>query len=138
MIQVEILSSPDQLIKGPITIFRHLCLISQNNGDILINDPQILDGHLVLEVQEKTLYVHKHPQLHQFKINGKLASTSMPLSLSDILEFGQTSMRILAFQYRSFPSKKDLIQSQVTLISQDSSYQSVRELLTLIQENLES
>jgi hypothetical protein len=137
MIRLEIISSPDLLMIGTLTYFRNLCLISKDQGDILINDPGLCDGHLVLELQKTGLYAYKHSSVESFKINGKLAITHTPLNPLDIIEIASTSIRILEYKHLQFPNKKDLIQTQVQKISQEKNFEDLRELLMLIQEDSE-
>lgn len=131
MIHFEIIQSPDLNVKTSFQYFKNEVYIGSKALDLAIADPGIRDCHLLIEVPEKDLLVHPQKDVEFYLINGKRATTIRKIKTGDTVTFGNTTLKIIAFEHTFRASKKDILNEKLAqLIEQQSRRISVIEMIT--------
>lgn len=131
MIHFEVIESPDQNVLSSFKYFQNQIYIGRSTGDLWINDNSLLASHAMMEVIGKELLVHPQKGVEFFLINGKRASNIRKLKVNDKVSFGNTTVKILAFEETIRDTKKEILNNKLNkLIEENSSRLNAVEKLT--------
>lgn len=131
MIQFEITEGPDFNVHAPFKFFQNQIYLGKNSGDLWIEDPELLNIHIMLEVVGKDLLIHPQKGVPFYLLNGKRATTIRKLKSLDQIQIGKTHLKILAYEETVLESKKFVLDAKLSqLIKENSSRLAVVELLT--------
>ncbi|MBF0209027.1 MAG: hypothetical protein HQK53_19375 [Oligoflexia bacterium] len=142
MIEFNINTSPDVEMLGSHRLFKNFIKIGKNNGDLLINDPGIVDGHLYLEIVEIDgdrnggVIVNKGESVDHYFVNGKITNGMKRVKSGDQISFADTTIMVKDFCYTPVVSKKDNIRKNLELIANDSHFLGFQEMLEFLEEDL--
>lgn len=137
MIEVEVISSPDEEMLGKHLFYRNYLTMGQNIGDLLFLDKGIIDGQILIEVTEKDLLIHNAASDHYF-INDKIANGSKKIKIGDVIGIGKTSVKICHAGHIQIKSKKEIIRKSLQLISQaeEHSLNPLTGLVAILEDDL--
>lgn len=121
MIKFEITESPDHEVVGVFEYFHNMIYIGRSSGNLTIQDQSIMPSHLLIEVVEKDAIIHPQKDVDHYLINGKRATTPRKIKLNDVIQFGTTKLKLLAFGETHFLSKKDCLNEKLDQLIASSS-----------------
>ncbi len=121
MIQFEITQSPDSNAMNLFKFYQNEIYIGRKTGDLLVSDSGLMNSHLMLEVIAEELLVHPQKTVDYYLINGKRATSIRKLKRLDLLQVGQTILKILDFKSSPMPSKKDLLNEKLARLVEENS-----------------
>ena len=99
MITIEITRSPDRDIINQFKYFRNEILIgSSESCDLVIKDSGISGTHFLMRAKESGLFCRNYRENDFYLSNGKKISGSKMHKVDDVIEIGDTSIRIVAFE----------------------------------------
>lgn len=131
MIQFEVTEGPDQNVLAPLKYFQNQIYIGRSTGDLWIKDNDLFASHVMLEVIGAELLVHPQKGVNFYLINGKRATAIRKLKANDVIQIGQTKLKILAFEETPQVSKKVILNQKLQkLIEENASRLTVVESLT--------
>lgn len=130
MLQLEIISSPDQSVINLYQFFQNELYLGHSTGNLRISDPELMASHLMIEVVENDLIVHPQKGVTAYLIDGKRASTIRKIKTGQTLKIGNTTLRVLSYSYTEFKTKKTVLDEKLaTLIETNSPKLAVIEKL---------
>jgi hypothetical protein len=135
MIQLQVNSSPDLDMIGEALYYHQNLWFGRNQGDILINDPEMLNRHLQLKVSKKGLFAHPHPDLEYFHVNGKRVAGIKNIGPKDVLTLGKTKITIKNFMFDPNQTKSKQMQQNMKLLIEENS--PLNEFIDLLEEEYE-
>ena len=121
MIKFEILESPDQEVLSTFEYFHNLIYIGRTSGNLTIQDPTLLKSHLMLEVVGQDVIVHPQKSVEFYLINGKRATTPRKLRAGETVSFGNTKMKLIAFEETAAYSKKNILNEKLDQLIESGS-----------------
>lgn len=131
MIHFEVIESPDQNVLSPFKYFQNQIYVGRSTGDLWISDNSLLASHVMMEVIGKELLIHPQKGVEFFLINGKRASNIRKLKVNDKVSFGNTTIKIHAFEETVRDTKKEILNNKLNkLIEENSSRLNAVEKLT--------
>lgn len=136
MIEISVNSSPDIESKGKYRYYKNFIRIGNNNGDVIISDPEIINSHLILEISEEGVLAKKNPQIASYLVNEKKTTGNKKLKLGDKITLGTTTFQILFFEFTKASSKKETINQNLEMIMSDQSFENVQHIIEFIEEDL--
>lgn len=113
MIEFEIFESPDANIIGPYHLFKNEIYLGQSLTDINIKDPLILNSHAFMEVLTDKLLFHPQKEIGHYLLNGKRTLTIRKLKIGDIIQIGNTKLKITGFSFTENPSRKEILDQKL-------------------------
>lgn len=121
MIEFEIMESPDSDVIGHYLIHKNEIYLGQILTDINIKDPLLLGSHAFMEVLEDKFLFHPQKDIGHYLLNGKRALTIRKLKNYDIIQIGKTKIKIISYQYKYYPSRKEILDQRLAsfIASQD-------------------
>ena len=117
MIQLEILSGPDRNALGNFQYFQNEIYLGRTSGDLRIQDPQVLESHLMIEIVESDLIIHPQKKVEFYLIDGKRASTIRKIKAGQKITIGGTTFKIINFSFNEMPSKKVILDLKLNELS---------------------
>src|SRR3990167_8774046 len=108
MIEVEVLTSPDQFSLGKVTFQKNLIYIGRKSRELNIQEPEVIHQHLMLEVIDDMILVHASPLIDGFLVNGKITKKIKPLKYGDIIRIGKTEIKLISAIFVPFKTTDDL------------------------------
>jgi hypothetical protein len=114
MISFQITDSPDLNVIKSFTFFQNLIYLGRKRGNLCIDDPKLLEGHLMIEVIGPILQVHPQTHVDHYLLNEKRATEIRKLKIGDTLTIGETRLKILNFQETKEESKKDFLNRKMS------------------------
>lgn len=120
MIQFEIIQSPDKNVLTKVKYFQNLIYIGRTNGDLWIEDNQLLPSHLMMEVIGPDLLIHPQKGVEFYLLNGKRASAIRKLKVNDQIKVGETILKIISFQETVRESKKEILNKKLSQLIEDN------------------
>ncbi len=136
MINLEFVSSPDQEIIGPRSYHKNMIYLGHKSGDILIQDPDIFDNHLIIEVNEHGIFLHPHPHIDHFHLNGKRTYGVIALKLGDQITIGKTCFILRQAEKSEIFYRKELLNKGLERVIQDKD--PISEVLSFLEERIKS
>jgi hypothetical protein len=131
MIHFEVIKSPDENVLSEFKYFQNQIYIGRGQGDLWINDSELLKSHIMLEVLHKDLLLHPQKNVPFYLINGKRASAIRKLKKGDQVSLGNTTIKVIAFEETMKESKKQILNEKLnSLIETNASRLSVVETLS--------
>lgn len=131
MIHFEITQSPDLNVLTSFRFMKNEIYLGRRAHDLSISDLALKNIHLLLEIPETELLIHPQKDVDHYLINGKRATSIRKLKIGDTVSFGQSILKIIAFERTSFPTKKELLDKKLAdLIEKGSPRLSVIESIT--------
>lgn len=121
MIQIEILESPDINLLSTFKFFQNELYLGRNSGNIHIEDPSLLDSHLMIEVVEKDLLVHPQKDVSSYLIDGKRASNIRKVKIGQLITIGHTKIKICGFELTEFKTKKQILDEKLAFLAENNS-----------------
>ena len=122
MIKFEITESPDQEVLSTFEYFHNLIYIGRTNGNLTIQDPELLRSHLLIEIIEGEVIVHPQKDVEFYLINGKRATTPRKLRPNDTVSFGKTTLKLLSFEETAPSSKKNILNKKLNSLIESNSH----------------
>ncbi|MFL5784370.1 MAG: FHA domain-containing protein [Bacteriovoracaceae bacterium] len=116
MIKFQITESPDQEVLSTFEYFHNLIYIGRTTGNLTIQDPQILRSHLLIEVIGGDVIVHPQKDVEHYLLNGKRATTPRKIKNGDVISFGKTTLKVLAFEETPPSSKKNILNEKLNAL----------------------
>lgn len=131
MIHFEIIQSPDLNVKTTFQYFKNEIYLGSNALDLTIVDPGIKASHLLIEVPERDLLIHPQKDVEYYLLNGKRSTAIRKIKAGDTITFGNTTLKIIAFEHTIRASKKEILNEKLAqLIEQGSGRLPVIEKIT--------
>ena len=131
MIHFEVIKSSDENVLAQFNYFQNQIYIGRNQGDLWINDNELLNSHIMLEVIGNDLLIHPQKEVPFYLINGKRASVIRKLKVGDKITIGQTTLQISSFAETEKESKKQILNEKLNqLIEMNASRLIVIEALS--------
>ncbi len=131
MIHFEVIKSPDENVLSEFKYFQNQIYIGRGQGDLWINDHDLLKSHIMLEVLDKDLLLHPQKDVPFYLLNGKRASAIRKLKKGDQISFGSTTLKVITFEETVKESKKQILNEKLnSLIETNASRLSVIETLS--------
>lgn len=131
MIHFEVIKSPDENVLSEFKYYQNQIYIGRGQGDLWINDKELLKSHIMLEVINKDLILHPQKDVPFYLINGKRASAIRKLKRGDKVSLGNTTIKVIEFEETIKESKKQILNEKLnSLIELNSSRLSVIETLS--------
>lgn len=131
MIHFEITQSPDLNVLTSFKFMKNEIYLGRRAHDLSIADLALKNIHLLLEIPESELLVHPQKDVDHYLINGKRATSIRKLKVGDSVSFGQSSLKIIAFENTSFPNKKEILDRKLAdLVEKGSPRLNVIESIT--------
>jgi hypothetical protein len=131
MIHFEVIKSSDENVLEQFNYFQNQIYIGKNQGDLWINDNELMKSHIMLEVIGNDLLVHPQKEVPFYLINGKRASAIRKLKIGDQVTIGKTILQITHFAETEKESKKQILNKKLNeLIETNASRLSVIEALS--------
>jgi hypothetical protein len=121
MILLEITDSPDKNVLNKFEFFQNQLYLGRNSVSLNINDPSLLDSHVMIEVVEKDLILHPQNGVESYLIDGKRSSTIRKIKASQIITIGSTSFKVLNFQETDFKTKKSILDEKLNKLIEENS-----------------
>ncbi len=121
MIHFEVLQSPDGNVLTSFRYFQNMLYLGRKTGDLVIEDAQLRDSHLLIEVVEDKLLVHPQRDVGFYLLNDKRATTIRKLKVGDRLGLGKTVIKILGFEDTPKESKAELLGRKVDALLAENS-----------------
>lgn len=109
MISFQITNSPDLNVMRSFTFHQNLIYLGSKRGNLSINDPGVLESHLMIEVIGPILQVHPQTHVDHYLLNDKRSTEIRKLKIGDSLTIGETRLKILAFEETRDESKKEFL-----------------------------
>jgi pSer/pThr/pTyr-binding forkhead associated (FHA) protein len=116
MIKFQITESPDQEVVSTFEYFHNLIYIGRTLGNLTIHDPQLLRSHLLIEVVGTDVIVHPQKEVEHYLLNGKRATTPRKIKVGDVITFGKTALKVLAFEETPPSSKKNILNEKLNAL----------------------
>ncbi len=113
MIQFEITESPDQDVVGDYHLFKNEIYLGTLLTDIIIKDPEIRKSHAFIEVVENVLLFHPQKDVPFYLLNGKRALTIRKLKAGDVVQMGQTKIKIIGFSFSANQTRKEILDNKL-------------------------
>ncbi|MBF0297723.1 MAG: hypothetical protein HQK51_03330 [Oligoflexia bacterium] len=136
MIEINIISSPDEEAIGKYKYNKNFIKIGKSSGDILITDPEIINSHLLLEISEEGLMAKKNPKIANYLVNDKKTTGHKKIKFGDTIALGKTIIQILFFEFTKATSKKEIIKQNLELITSDQSFEKVQRIIEFVEHDL--
>jgi hypothetical protein len=131
MIHFEILESPDLNVLTSFKFFKNEIYIGRRAEDLSVSDASLKDLHILLEVPEAELLIHPQKDVTHYLLNGKRSTSIRKLKVGDSVTFGACTLKIIAYEHTSFPSKKEILDSKLEeLVKKASPRLAVIEAIT--------
>jgi hypothetical protein len=131
MIHFEVIKSPDENVLSEFKYFQNQIYIGRGQGDLWINDNDLLKSHIMLEVLDKDLLLHPQKDVPFYLLNGKRASAIRKLKRGDQISLGSTTIKVITFEETMKESKKQILNEKLnSLIESNASRLSVIETLS--------
>lgn len=121
MIAFEITHSPDLNVTRSFTFYQNMIYLGRRRGNLCIDDPDLLDSHLMIEVIGNVLQVHPQSRVDHYLLNHKRATEIRKLKVGDSLTIGQTEIKILNFEETLEESKKEFLNRKMDTLLQSNS-----------------
>lgn len=121
MIHLEILSGPDKNVLSTFQFFQNALYLGRSSGNLLIQDPELYDSHLMIEVVENDLIVHPQKNVTSYLIDGKRASTVRKIKVGQKITIGSTVFKVLNFEETHFDSKKSILDNKLSALVEANS-----------------
>lgn len=121
MIHLEVLGGPDKNALGSFQFFQNEIYLGKTSGDLQLEDPQLLDSHLMIEVVEKDLIIHPQRDVEYYLLDGKRSSTIRKVKAGQKLTLGGTTLIIKQFEFTEQPSKKAILDTKLAQLSEANS-----------------
>lgn len=105
MIQIEILSSPDPNVIGPILYHPNLIRIGRSQGDVLVDDPELSPIHYCISIDsEGKVTGERTRRIDHVLLNQKrVEEESIYLYPGDVLTLGNTQVKFIKGIFRPNP-----------------------------------
>lgn len=113
MIKFEITESPDQEVLSTFEYFQNLIYLGRTSGNLTIQDPALLESHLLIEVVGEEVIVHPQKNVEFYLINGKRATTPRKIRNGDVISFGNSSLKLLGHSESRAFSKKNVLNQKL-------------------------
>jgi hypothetical protein len=99
MIEIHLIKSKDLEAVGVKKLWKNYIYIGHNSGDIIIDDPAVINQHLFIEIleSENILLCHPHPKVDHFLVNGKRCESPRKLNVGDSIAISDNQFEIVAF-----------------------------------------
>lgn len=136
MIEFEVTETPDLEMKGPHTHYKRLLYFGNLRGDLLFQDPEIIDHHLRLEFGESGLFCYKNKKISHYLVNGKRTIGKKQIKINDELKIGSTSILIKNYLFPQLEKKGARIKKNLNLILTDPSMGKVKEIIEILEQDL--
>lgn len=107
MIEINFLSSPDPEILGNYKVFYDSVSLGRSQkNDLIIEDPNILDFHIILTASVNGLICEGASDYTSFNGNDKYFKGKKTFNKKDKIKIGNTTFEILDFALEPLPEKK--------------------------------
>ncbi len=121
MILLEITASPDKNAVNKFEFFQNQLYLGRHSVSLHINDPALLDSHVMIEVVEKDLILHPQSGVDSYLIDGKRSSTIRKIKTNQNITIGSTSFKILSYQETDFKTKKSVLNERLNKLIEENS-----------------
>jgi hypothetical protein len=121
MILLEITTSPDKNVLNKFEFFQNQLYLGRHSVSLNINDPSLLDSHVMIEVVENDLILHPQSGVASYLIDGKRSSTIRKIKANQIITIGATSFKVLSFQETDFKTKKTILDEKLNKLIEENS-----------------
>lgn len=121
MIHFEVTQSADKNVLGPFKYFTNQVYLGRKLGDLLIDDPGLLNSHLMIEVVEKDLLVHPQKDVSFYLLNGKRSSSIRKLKTGDTIGIGNSEIKMLGYEQTETKTKKMVLEEKLTRLVEENS-----------------
>jgi hypothetical protein len=100
MIEIHLTKSNDLEAVGVKKLWKNQIYIGHDVGDIIIDDPQVINQHLFIEIleTENVLLCHPHPRIDHFLVNGKRCESPRKILIGDSFAIGENEFEVIAFK----------------------------------------
>jgi hypothetical protein len=133
MINIEFIKSPDDNVKTSFKFMQNELYLGRSEGNLRIQDSELLPSHLMLEVHENDFILHPQKEVLSYLINGKRATSIRKIKTNDVITIGKTEFKILEFSFTPPLTKKMILDKKLAeLITTESSRLPAIEKLTLL------
>ena len=119
MIEIEIIESPDTEFLGIYQTFRSRFSVG-TKGILPIADPKLNPIHIQLELDKKGIRVSSVNPGSFFHLNNKKIAGKKQVQIGDLIKIGNTSFKILNFQFLPRVEHRELLKLQYQKITHDS------------------
>jgi hypothetical protein len=116
MIEIEILSSDDFFSLGKYTFNKNLIYIGKNSYDLHINEPSIVEQHLMLEVLPDMILVHLNSLVDNFYVNGKIIKKIKPIKIGDEITIANSKLKLTNAKYIELESIDELKNKNLNIL----------------------
>jgi len=131
MIQLEIIKSPDANIFGTFKFYLNEIHLGRTIGNLVIQDKELSDSHLMIEVVGQDLIVHPQKNVSHYLLNGKRTTVVRKIKAQDVITIGDTVIKLAAFEETTEKSKKNILDDKLAqLIEENSTKLTVIEKLS--------
>ncbi len=134
MIELQIVSSKDQDVIGTKKFHKNMIYFGHKKGDILIDDDQIIDNHLMLEINEVGTFIHLNKPDEYFHLNGKRTRGVIKINANDKIKIGTTTFALTAALFIPELVKRDIINAKLNKMIEDDAPE--LEILSIVEKNL--
>lgn len=121
MISFQITDSPDLNVMRSFTFYHNLIYIGRKRGNLCVEDPDLLESHLMIEVIGPVLQVHPQTHVDHYLLNNKRATEIRKLKVGDLITIGGTHLKILGFEETREESKKDFLNRKIGELMENNS-----------------
>ena len=110
MIQIEVLDCPNEDYLGRYLLHKNLvCLGSNREADLRLEDPQLKRNHLLFEIVNDQLLVHLNKGQEFLHVNGKRTTSFKFLKEGDEIAVGGSRIKIQSCQFTSVITKREVL-----------------------------
>ena len=134
MIKLKVLNTPDKDKIGINVFYKNLIYIGSNySSDLYIHDELIVSNHLIIEIVDSRLILHKNKSISSILINGKINTGHKVLNIGNKIKIGHTEFAIEDFSFTQRMTLKEKLNDLTEKFIQEDS--PVLDLLSKIQES---
>jgi hypothetical protein len=121
MLDIEIISCPDPEYQGNWCFHKNCIYLGSPEGDICFEGFS-LSFAFMIEVLPSYIQVTPHPKIESWKLNGKRATKSKKIRISDLIEVCDVQLKVVRAEYIEGKSKKQILDEKLKLlIAEDAS-----------------
>jgi hypothetical protein len=108
MLEVEIVSCPDDDFEGKWCFHRNEIYLGYPKGDITFSGIN-LSYAFMIESLPDGIQVTPHPDLDFWHLNGKRSTKSKKIKVNDLIEVSGVKLKVTQFSYQEIKTKKQIL-----------------------------
>lgn len=114
MIEVEIVSYPDEDKIGIFKFYKNLIYVGNNHeSDLYFSHSDIGKNTFHIECLNKKLVIYPNSNVDKYHVNKKIVTTKRELRTGDTISYSKLVFKIVSFEEQVLKTKVDLLNQKV-------------------------